>query len=396
MEAMRVTHSDLDFSAAHAAVHAAVEAEFLPCFSSAVLVGEDIVDTQCIGWADREARIPLRADHIFRVFSNTKLLTSCAALLLFEQGSFALDDPIEEYLPQLANRRVLRPGAQSLSETEPAQRSITVRQIMTHSAGLGSGVFDRESLLFDAYTERKIVDPMTSLAAMMDALSDVPLAYQPGTSWAYSVASDVLARLVEVVSGEAFDSFIKTRIFDALGMVDTGFAATDPGRLTTFYVGADPADPTKPGLSRADDRPYPGAFLRRFPRLNASMGLVSTLTDQVSLIKSLHAGERALLRPETLSMMMVNQLPEGMPISFPGFGVLEGKGFGLGGAVVFQPTAFEHPAAKGEVFWGGRGGTHWWISPGTNSSGVIMTQREMGHSSMYQYKGRTYQALTSR
>src|SRR5262249_59643320 len=103
MGPMQVTDNRFDFRQAHAAVQAAVDADFLPCFASAVLVGEDIVDLQCIGWADREARVPLRLDHIFRVFSNTKLITSCAALLLLEKGHFALDDPIENHLPQLAN-----------------------------------------------------------------------------------------------------------------------------------------------------------------------------------------------------------------------------------------------------------------------------------------------------
>src|SRR6266851_1044222 len=127
MEDMKVTAKGYDFGQAHAAMQRYVDGNLLSGVSSAVLVGRDLVDVNCAGWADKEAQIPLRADHIFRVFSNTKLVTSCAALLLFEEGRFKLDDPIEKFIPQLANRRVLRPGAASLDETEPARGSITVR-----------------------------------------------------------------------------------------------------------------------------------------------------------------------------------------------------------------------------------------------------------------------------
>jgi CubicO group peptidase (beta-lactamase class C family) len=256
-----------------------LDGNLLSGFSSAVLVGRDLVDVKCIGWADKEASIPLRVDHIFRVFSNTKLVTSCAALLLFEDGRFKLADPIEQFIPQLANRRVLRPGATSLDQTEPAVRPITIRHLMSHSAGLSYGLLDPGTLIFNAYNERKVINPATTLAEMMDVLADLPLVYQPGTSWEYSVAIDVLARLVEVISGQRFGAFIASRILGPLGMADTGFVVSDRNRLVAFYAGADPLDPMKPGLTRADDAPYPGAYLHPFPRQNGGGGLVSTLPD---------------------------------------------------------------------------------------------------------------------
>ncbi len=210
---MKVKATGYDFGAAHAAMRRLVDGNILSGVSSAVLVGRDLVDVDCTGWADKEAQIPLRADHLFRVFSNTKLVTSCAALLLFEQGRFQLDDPIEKFIPQLGNRRVLRPGATSLDETEPARGSITIRQLLSHSAGLSYGLFDPGSAMFKGYQERKVLNPATTLAAMVDTLADLPLVYHPGTSWEYSVATDVVSRLVEVVSGEAFDTFIQQRIF---------------------------------------------------------------------------------------------------------------------------------------------------------------------------------------
>ena len=395
MEDMKVTTTGHDFRPAHAAMQRYVDGNLLPGFSSAVLVGRDLVDVSCIGWADKEARIPLRADHIFRIFSNTKLITSCAALLLFEDGRFQLDDPIERFIPQLANRRVLRPGATSLDQTEPAVRPITIRHLMSHSSGLSYGLLDPGTLIFKAYNERKVNNPATTLAEMIDVLADLPLAYHPGTSWEYSVAIDVLARLVEVISGQRFDAFIQSRILDPLGMADTGFVVSDRNRLVAFYAGADPVDPMKPGLTRADALPYPDAYLRPFPRQAGGAGLVSTLPDMVALIRSLLPGGRTLLKPDTIGLMMTNQLPEGVWIRFPAYGEIRGRGHGLAGALILEPSAFDHQDASGELFWGGRAGTQWWISPRKNTAGLIMAQREAGfaHPFAVEFKRLAYEAV---
>jgi CubicO group peptidase (beta-lactamase class C family) len=395
MEDMKVTSTGHDFRPAHAAMQRYVDGNLLPGFSSAVLVGRDLVDVSCIGWADKEARIPLRADHIFRIFSNTKLITSCAALLLFEDGRFRLDDPVERFIPQLANRRVLRPGATSLDQTEPAVRPITIRHLMSHSSGLSYGLLDPGTLIFKAYNERKVNNPATTLAEMIDVLADLPLAYHPGTSWEYSVAIDVLARLVEVISGQRFDAFIQSRILDPLGMADTGFVVSDRNRLVAFYAGADPVDPMKPGLTRADALPYPDAYLRPFPRQAGGAGLVSTLPDMVALMRSLLPGGRTLLKPDTIGLMMTNQLPEGVWIRFPAYGAIRGRGHGLAGALILEPSAFDHHDASGELFWGGRAGTQWWISPRKNTAGLIMAQREAGfaHPFAVEFKRLAYEAL---
>ena len=395
MEDMKVTTTGYDFRPAHAAMQRYVDGNLLSGFSSAVLVGRDLVDVSCIGWADKEAQIPLRVDHIFRIFSNTKLITSCAALLLFEDGRFQLDDPIERFIPQLANRRVLRPGATSLDQTEPAVRPITIRHLMSHSSGLSYGLLDPGTLIFNAYNERKVNNPATTLAEMIDVLADLPLAYHPGTSWEYSVAIDVLARLVEVISGQRFDAFIQSRILGPLGMVDTGFVVSDRHRLVAYYAGADPVDPMKPGLMRADALPYPGAYLRPFPRQAGGAGLVSTLPDMVALIRSLLPGGRTLLKPETIELMMTNQLPEGVWIRFPAYGEIRGRGHGLAGALILERSAFDHQDARGELFWGGRAGTQWWISPGRNTAGLIMAQREAGfaHPFAVEFKRLAYEAV---
>ncbi|HTB03522.1 MAG TPA: serine hydrolase domain-containing protein [Bradyrhizobium sp.] len=258
---MNVADGAYDFGAA---MRRYVDGDILPGVSSAVLVGRDLVDVNCVGWADREARISLRADHIFRAFSNTKLITSCAALLLFEQGRFQLDDPVEKFIPQLGNRRVLRAGATSLDETEPARGLITIRHLLSHRSGLSYGVFDPGTVIFKAYNERKVLNPATPLADMIEVLAELPLIYHPGTSWEYSVATDVLGRLVEIVSGERFDKFVQAKILDPLGMVDTAFAVPEKkqDRLVAYYLGADLMNSMKPGLTRSDNAPYPGAYLR--------------------------------------------------------------------------------------------------------------------------------------
>jgi len=395
MDGMKVTATGYDFRPAHAAMQRYVDGNILSGFSSAVLVGRELVDVKCIGWADKETQIPLRVDHIFRVFSNTKLVTSCAVLLLCEEGRFQLNDPIDRFIPQLANRRVLRPDATSLHQTEPAVRPITIRHLMSHSSGLGYGLLDPGTLIFKAYNERKVLNPATTLAEMMDTLADLPLVFHPGTSWEYSVATDVLSRLVEVISGQRFDAFIQSRILGPLGMVDTGFVVSDRNRLVAYYAGADPVDPMKPGLTRMDNSPYRDAYLRPFPRQSGGSGLVSTLPDMVALIRSLLPGGPTLLKPDTIKLMMSNQLPEDVWIRFAAFGEFRGRGHGLAGALVVEPSAFDHQDARGELFWGGRAGTQWWISPKKNTAGLIMVQREgaFAHPFGAEFKRLAYEAV---
>jgi CubicO group peptidase (beta-lactamase class C family) len=385
-----------DFRPAHAAMQRFIDEDILSGMSSAVLVGRDLVDLNCVGWADREAQTPLRADHIFRMRSCTKLITSCAALMLFEEGRFQLDDPIERYIPQLANRCVLLPDAVSLDETEPAAGPITIRHLFSHSSGLSYGLFDPGTVIFKAYNDRKVLGPDTTLAEMMDLLAELPLVFHPGASWEYSVATDVLARLIEVISGQRFDTFIQSRILDPLGMVDTGFVVPEHkrNRLVTCYAGADPVDQMKPGLTRSDDN-YAGAYLRPFPRLNGGGGLVSTLPDMLALIRSLFPGGSTLLKSETITLMMTNQLPNGLCIRFPATGELQGTGFGLAGGLVLEPSGRSlHQDAKGEFYWGGTMGTHWWISPRTNSAGLLMAQRQMAFAPfVFKFKRMAYEAL---
>ena len=397
MHDLKVTASGYDFKPARAAMQRYVDNNLLSGISWAVMVGRDLVDVNCVGWADKEAQTPLRTDHIFRVFSNSKLVTSCAVLLLAEDGKLKLDDAIEKFIPQLGNRKVLRSGATSLDDTEAAKGPITIRQLLSHSSGLSYGFFDPGTAIYKALNERGAHNPMTTLADMVDVLAELPLIYQPGTSWEYSLATDVLARLVEVVSGQRFDKFIEARIFRPLGMVDTGFVVPekDQGRFVAYYAGADLMEPMKPGLTRTDNSPFPGAYLQPIARLSGGGGMVSTMHDMVALVRGLLPGGPTLLKPETIAQMTTNQLPDGEWIRFALLGEQPGKAFTVAGGLIVKPTAFDHPDAAGELYWGGIGGTQWWISPKRNMAGVMMAQRHMSftHPFSFEFKRLAYEAV---
>ena len=381
----------------HAAMRAQVDEEFLPGVATALLRGTEVVDTFCYGYADKEANIALREDHIFRGFSNTKLVTSIAILLLWEEGRLQWDDPIERYIPELGHRQVLRPNATRIDDTEPAQSSITIRQLMTHTSGLSYGIFDPTTVLAQAYSKAQLRHPARPMADFIAGLAQLPLAFQPGARWEYSVATDVLGHLVEVLSGERFGAFLAKRIFDPLGMVDTAFHVPESkrNRLTALYVGVDVANPTKPGLLRADSMPYPGAYVTPTVFESGGGGLVTTLGDTVCLLQSLVPGGPALLKPQTVQMMSTNQLPDGMWLKFPNFPSWVGRGFGLGSSVSVFPGRLDPAEVTGEVSWGGLAGTAWWFNPRLNIAGVLMTQRFYGQSGTHTvaFKQEAYKAL---
>jgi len=397
MDGLAVTPTRHDFAALRAAMQRYVDRQILPGLSYAILHGRDVIDIGCFGWADREREVALRTDHVFRVFSNTKLVTSIMVLQLLEEGRIALDDPIERYIPELGQRRVLKPGATTLEDTEPARGPISIRHLMSHSAGLSYGLLDPGTLMFKAYTERQVMHPGKTLPEMMQALAELPLSFEPGTAWEYSVATDVLGRLIEVVSGQQLDAAFRQRVFEPLGMVDTMFTLPPEQhhRLVAYYAGADFKDPMKPGLTRTDLAPYPAAYLKPFPKLSGGGGLVSTLADMVALVRSLLPDGPTLLRGDTIVQMMTNQLPRGVWVGFPNAGEVAGKGFGLAGAVTLNPSPIDPPASTGELQWGGIAGTHWWIAPQANLSAVLMAQRQMAfwHPFSFEFKRLAHQAL---
>lgn len=389
--------TDTRFDALHATLRAEVDQAFLPGVSTVLLRGREVVDRFCYGAADREAGIALREDHLFRMFSSTKLVTACAVMLLVERGQLGLDDRVDAFLPELAERQVLRPDAKDLSDTEPARSPITVRHLLTHTSGLSYGVFDPGTPMHGAYQRAAVLSPHRDLAGMMKAIEPLPLCFHPGTQWEYSVSMDVLGRLVEVVSGERFGAFLARNIFEPLDMVDTDFCVPPDkqDRLTVLYEGADLMDNSKPGLPRADHKPYPGAYLRRMPLESGGGGLVSTLEDSTRFIRSLIPGGPTLLKSATLDLMFSNQLGRDLHVRFPDVPDLPGWQFGLGSAVRTSAGPGDPPEVAGEASWGGLAGTLWWIHPRLGIAAVLLTQRYFGHSHPYaqRFKHKAYQAL---
>jgi CubicO group peptidase (beta-lactamase class C family) len=393
----RATVADPRLDAVEAAMRRYVDGRLLPGVSWAVMKDGELVDERAVGFADVEAGVPLARGHLFRAYSNTKLFTSCAVLMLHEDGALDLDEPVDRWVPQLADRRVLRPGAISLDDVEPARSPITVRQLLSHSSGLSYGLLDPGTLLFGAYTSRRILSAATPLSAMIDALAPLPLSFHPGASWEYSIATDVLGHLVEVVSGRRFDAFLRERLFEPLGLRDTGFFVppADADRLCAHYAGADPADPMAPGLRRMDGPAYRDVFLKAMPRLGGGGGLVSSLPDTTALLRALLPGGAMPLSARTRAGMMRNQLPEGVWIRLGTAGEIRGKGYGLGGAVTVRPSSIDPPGSEDEFQWGGMGGTHWWIAPRQRLAAVVVTQRHLGfwHPFSFEFKRGVFAAL---
>jgi CubicO group peptidase (beta-lactamase class C family) len=368
-----------DFRAVDAALRQRIGNEELAGVSYAVLRGPELLARTCLGWADREAQVPLREDHLFRAFSNTKLVTSCAALRLVEQGRIGLDDPVGEYIPALRGLRVLRPGAQALDDTEALREPVRLRHLLTHTAGFTYAFLQPNAPIAKASMAAGVADPALTLAQMVEVLARLPLLFQPGTDWNYSVATDVMGRVIEVVAGEALDVHFGRHIFEPLGMHDTFFFVPPEkqGRLARLYIG-DLRDPAKRGLRRADHLPFAGAYLQPVPRLNAGGGLVTSLGDYTRLLAALTNGGAPLLQAQSLPLVFDNQLPPGLWIGFPDAPRTTGRGHSHAGSVTVETSAADPTSRPGDLQWGGLAATKWWIWPSRKVAVALMTQRYMG------------------
>lgn len=372
---------DHDFSELHQRMQWYVDEELIPCCATLVIHGTSVVDAGLFGYMDLETREPLREDAIYRMYSNTKLITSVAAMILHERGLFDLDDPIETYLPEFSDMRVLGVDAESLEDTVPAERSITPRHLLSHTAGLSYGFVEPESLIDRGYLAGGIGGDGydESLADLCSRLGEFPLVFQPGTGWRYSFATDVMARLIEILSGDRFDSFLEANIISPLDMRDTGFhvPSAKHDRFVTMYAGPDPLDYTKPGLSKVDD-PRTGVYSRPRKLQSGGGGLVSTLSDYATFIEMIIGGGqwrgRRIITEESLHMMRTNQLAEGVHVNFPDL-PLPGTMFGLGFSLLEAPGPEDPPRSDDQYGWGGMAGTSSWMAPNTGVAGICFTQR---------------------
>ncbi len=397
---MKITPTDFDFSAMHQRMQFYVDQNILSCCATAIFKGTDLVDLQTFGYMDLESKRPLASDAIFRMASNTKLVTSVALMMLFEEGLFDLDDPLAKFLTEFAELRVLKPDATSAADTVPAQNLITIRHLLSHSAGLSYGFVEPTSVIDQAYAAGG-VDVLgaadVDLEEFCGQIAKLPLAFEPGTSWRYSVATDICARLVEVLSGQKFDEFLQQRIFQPLGMTDTDFWVPENKlqRLTTLYAPADLLDPMKPGL-HVFDSPQASTVSKPPKLLSGGGGLVSTVGDYSSFLRMIvNGGEwqgARLLQAQTLRMMRSNQLADGVKVAFPMW-IMPGTVFGLGFAIKNELQPEDPASALGEYHWGGLMGTHSWMAPEADLTGFCLTQRMPGfwHPFSQEFKQLTYQ-----
>ena len=394
-----MTTLSTDFSASHRVLQRMVEARLLPGASTLVMQNGVVVDSFCTGLANLETGETLRPDHIHRAFSNTKLITSTLVLMFVDEGHFALDDPIKRWIPEFGQVRVLRPGAKSTDDTEPLQNDITLRHLLSHTSGLSHCVFDPGTVIYQAYTEAGVRSPHLTLAEVMPKLAALPLSFQPGQGWDYAMGADLLARLMEIVTGQTYAEILQTRLFDPLGMVDTGYVVEPANlhRLASLYRGEDNAQPQLGGLHLTAGVPWPGAFVKPVARQAGTGGLLTTQADYARFMLALFGkgAGGSLLKPKTLEAMMTDQVPSQFGVQFQHLGAMPHLGFGLGGAVTRAASPLQPNSLAGEFQWGGLAGTHWAFDPSRKVMIVQMAQRHFGfwHPFWFEYKAAVYQAL---
>ncbi len=320
-----------------------------------------IVEWKTYGLADVARNKPMQKDTIVRIYSMSKPITTVAAMILHEEGKFQLDDPVSKYIPELKGLRVYA----GPDKTEPARREITIRDLLRHTSGFTYGLFG-DSQVDKMYLTKGIFNPRTSLQQFVTRLAALPLKYQPGTKFNYSVSTDVLGRLVEVVSGQTLDAFFAERIFKPLDMVDTGFSvpADKVSRLAVNY------GPSRGGELRIVDDSETSTYLKPPVFLSGGGGLVSTARDYARFCQMmLNGGEldgTRLLKATTVAEMTKNQLPaEALPMTMPAPGAPADKslGFGLGFGVRTSASASDPSVIPGEYFWGGYASTGFMICP---------------------------------
>lgn len=354
------------------------------------------------GWMDREAQKPMAFDAIFRIASMTKPVTAAAIMMLYEEGYFTLNTPISEFIPGFKDVKVfVRETAAGMELADPI-RPVTFRHLFTHTAGLsyGGNPNDPVDRLYQKLQkESGLAEGQATVKDIVESLTRLPLAFQPGTKWRYSLAIDVLGYLVEVISGKPLDEFFKERIFGPLGMGDTDFYVPQEkaDRLTALYGHPENSPDLKlleaPANSRCFHKP---AFL------SGGGGLVSTMGDYARFLQMLvNGGElhgARLLSPTTVALFTINHAPAAaLPY---GFGEGEdlfhqGYGYSLGTRVLMDVSASGKAGSVGEFGWDGAFNTYFWVDRQQSLYGLLMTQHSPNnyYPLADTFKQLTYQAL---
>ncbi len=327
-----------------------------------------------VGVRNPETRAPMTKESIFRIYSMSKPITSVAAMVLFEEGKFALNEPVSKYIPQLGGLKVgvEKPdpsGGKPTLELVAAQRDMTIQDLFRHTSGLTYGFFGN-TLVKKMYVDTKVWNDYPSNAELVDRLAKLPLASQPGTIWDYSHSTDVLGRLVEVISRQSLYQFEKERLLDPLGMTNTSFYVTDAARQERIV------EPFR------DDRNFGIEADFNDPRVvqkweSGGGGMVSTAMDYARFLQMLLNGGtldgKRVLGPKTVAYMAADHLGGAIapgPLYLPGVGF----GFGLGFAVRKDAGVSPMAGSVGELNWGGAGGTYFWVDPKEDMFVVFMMQ----------------------
>ena len=333
-----------------------------------------IVYYKSYGLDDMQTKTALKRDAIYRIASQTKAITSIGLMMLFEEGKFLLDEPISKYIPAFKSPKVVDKFNEkdTTFTTVPAKREITIRQLLTHTSGISyPGIGSKEAVaMYAKYgIPSGIGTPGGTLADAMNKLGALPLIHQPGEKWTYGLSVDLVGRLIEVLSGQSLDQFLRTRLFDPLGMNDTYFylPAAKQDRLTKVYT--EDADkviqpmPAQGGIS-ADYPKQPGTYY------SGGAGLSSTLYDYAIFLQMmLNGGEyngKRILSPTTVRLITTNQIGE----------LNQGNNkFGLGFAITSEKSAALLPVSQGTFDWGGFFGTTYWVDPKEGIVALIYTQK---------------------
>lgn len=378
----------------------------------------NIVQVNSLGWRDIEARAPMQRDSLFRLASMTKPVTSAAVLMLMDEGKLKLSDPVTKWIPELANRRVLRKRDGPIEDTVPAHRDITVEDLLTHRAGLGLSFIltGPISHAYEAAIGRSVHSCRTT-DEWLAALGTLPLMDQPGERMQYGHATDVLGFLLERIDGKTLQDVLQARIFAPLGMKDTDFwvPPAKQDRLASIYQ----FDATKGGLDEVSPTNIPTGDVTKLPAVfSGAGGLVSSADDYMAFARMLMAGGRhgrvRLLKPETVRDMATNRLTAAQrQFPFIGLPVWQGMGFGLGVATVEERKKTNIAnGSVGSYGWPGAWGTWWQNDPvedltmvymiqqayplGPNSGAVIAGGRGVAHrEALPLFERMTYEAVGS-
>ena len=349
-----------------------VDSGKLPGLLVAVMRKGELAFAETYGKADVERNKPVRPDTIYRIYSMTKPLTSTAIMMLYEEGRFQLDNPISRFIPAFPNSRVCVGGSRGKLDTVPAERDITFRDLLTHTSGLTYGFM--EATPVDAlYRSKNGIDfqtATTSLKEVVEKLATFPLIAQPGKAWNYSVSTDVLGYLVEVISGQPFEKYLVEKVIKPLGMVDTDFFVPDSkhDRFSANYqAGAG-------GKLEVIDDPTKSRYLKPRTVNSGGGGLVSTASDYLRFCKfMLNKGQLdgvRLLGRMTVDNMFSNHIGTGKPVYIRG----DGYGFGLGAGVLTDPAKAPDAFSIGTWSWGGADGTIFYIDPQEDLVAILMVQ----------------------